>query len=231
MNKKCSKCQIEHPIEMFGKINKKLKSGEVKQRFKSQCKNCQTLVQKERRIRQQNENPEEFHKRWNESYQKRKDRAYLLEKQRRANPENKEKRNEYIRKYKAKKRIEDPSFKIYENHRKRIWKCINNKSKSSKELLGCDIELYFKWINFTMSVDKEMNWDNYGKYWNIDHVKPIKTFNVVDPIEAKKAFNWKNTWAIKSSENFSKKNNIIEEHLIEHKKLLDKFIIDNNIID
>lgn len=67
----CSKCKIIHPIEMYGIINKKLKSGEIKQCLKSQCKNCQTQVQKERRIRQQQENPEEFHKRWNESYQKR----------------------------------------------------------------------------------------------------------------------------------------------------------------
>lgn len=231
MNKKCSKCEIEHPIEMFNKTNFKLKSGEIKQRLKSECKKCQTLIQKERRIKQQKENPEEFHKKWNESYQKRKDRIRQLEKERLAKPENRKKRNEYVRKYKAKKRLEDPSFKIFENHRKRIWKCLKNKSNSSKELLGCDIDIYFKWITFTMSIDKNMTWTNYGKYWNIDHVKPISTFNILEPIEDKKAFNWKNTWAIKSVENFSKKNNIITEHFIEHKKLLDKFKHINNIID
>jgi len=225
----CSKCKTEHPVEMYGLINKKLKSGEIKQCLKSQCRNCQTQVQKERRIRQQQENPEEFHRRWNESYQKRKDKERELEKIRLSKPENREKRREYVRKYKAEKRLTDPMFKINENHRKRVWKCLEKKSNSSKELLGCDIDLYFKWITFTMSNDKNMNWDNYGKYWNIDHVKPISTFNLLDVDEAKKAFNWKNTWAIKSSENFSKKNTVINEHFIEQKKLLDIFILENNL--
>lgn len=230
MSKKiCSKCKTNHLIEMYGIINKKLKSGEIKQCLKSQCRNCQTLVQKERRIRQQQENPEEFHKRWNTSYQKRKDRERKLEKIRLSNPENREKRREYVRKYKAEKRLSDPSYKINENHRKRIWKCLKKKNNSSKELLGCDIELYFKWITFTMSIDKNMTWENYGKYWNIDHVKPITTFNLLNDVEVKNAFNWKNTWAIKSSENFSKKNTIIEDHLIEQKKLLDIFILENNL--
>ncbi len=147
---------------MFGKINRKLKSGEIKESLKYQCKNCQTLVQKERRKKQQEENPELFHQRWNDSYQKRKERERELEKIRLSKPENREKRNEYVRNYKAKKRIEDPTFKIFENHRKRIWKCLNKKSNSSKELLGCNIDFYYKWISFTMTVDENMNWDNYG---------------------------------------------------------------------
>ena len=228
-NKICSKCKIEHSIEMYGLINKKLKSGEIKQRLKSQCKNCQTQVQKERRIRQQKENPEKFYEKWNESYQKRKDRIRESEKIRLSKPENREKRREYLRKYKAKKRLLDPSYKINENYRKRVWKCLNNKSNSSKELLGCDINLYFKWITFAMSIDKNMNWENYGKYWNIDHVIPISTFDLSDADDAKKAFNWKNTWAIKSGENFSKKNNVIENHIIEQKKLLDVFMLENNL--
>lgn len=225
----CSKCKTNHPIEMYGIIKKKIKSGEIKQRSKSQCRNCQSLIQKERRIIQQKENPEEFHKRWNASYQKRKDRMCDLAKIRLSNPENREKRREYIRKYKANKRLSDPSFKINENHRKRIWKCLKKKNNSSKELLGCDIELYFKWITFAMSIDKNMVWENYGKYWNIDHVKPISTFNLLNDDEAKNAFNWKNTWAIKSSDNFSKKNTIIEDHIIEQQKLLDIFIQTNNL--
>ncbi len=44
----CSKCKTEHSVEMYGLIIKKLKSGEIKQCLKSQCRNCQTQVQKER---------------------------------------------------------------------------------------------------------------------------------------------------------------------------------------
>lgn len=86
-----------------------------------------------------------------------KDNQRELEKIRLSKPENREKRREYIKKYKAEKRLKDPSFRINENHRKRVWKCLNKKSNSSKELLGCDIDLYFKWITYTMSIDKNMN--------------------------------------------------------------------------
>jgi hypothetical protein len=70
----------------------------------------------------------------------------------------------------------------------------------------------------------DMNWDNYGTYWNIDHLIPVNTFNIIDPNEALKAFNWKNTWAMKCSENFSKNDTIIYSQLSKHKELLDEFV-------
>lgn len=74
-----------------------------------------------------------------------------------------------------------------------------------------------------------MNWENYGIYWNIDHLIPINTFDLSNPEEVKHAFNWKNTWAMISSENFSKKNNIIKEQIDQHQKLLINFLDLNNI--
>lgn len=76
-----------------------------------------------------------------------------------------------------------------------------------------------------------MTWDNYGIYWNIDHIKPISSYNLQNEEEAKKAFNWKNTWAMISSENFSKCDKILNEQIIIHSKLLEQFIKENNIID
>ena len=76
-----------------------------------------------------------------------------------------------------------------------------------------------------------MTWDNYGIYWNIDHIKSISSFDIQNEQEAKKAFNWKNTWAMISSEKFSKCNKIINEQNIIHRKLLEQYIKENNIID
>ena len=115
---------------------------------------------------------------------------------------------------------------MYENLRKRIWKCLKNKSNSSKELLGCEITFYLDWISFTMT--EKMSWNNYGTYWNIDHLIPLKNFDLTKEDEAKKAFNWKNTWAMKSNENFIKKN-IIHENVIQHAILLNNFVKINNI--
>jgi hypothetical protein len=214
--KSCSKCKEIKSVDMFLK-HKTSKSG-----YAYQCKECQIEAQRKRREKQKVEDPKKYHKKWSDYYQKVKERHYEVQKLYLSIPENRKKRNEYVRNYKAKKREEDKSFKLYENLRKRIWKSLKNKSNSSKELLGCEIDYYFKWINHTMK--DEMSWDNYGKLWNIDHLIPIKTFDISNPEEALKAFNWKNTWAMKSDENFSKKNNIIDSQISVHKKLLDEFV-------
>ncbi len=219
--KKCTKCDEIKDINRFGK-NSKTKSG-----LKYWCKDCETKKQKERRKKQKEEDFENYNLRWKTYYEKHKDHIREVQKQYLENPDNKKKRNEYIRNYKAEKRQFDKQFVLYENLRKRIWKCVKNKSNSSKDILGCDIDIYYKWISYTMS--KDMSWDNYGKIWNIDHLLPINTFDLDDPIEVKKAFNWKNTWAMYSVENFSKKNNIIESQLKKHSNLLSAFIDINNI--
>lgn len=227
MSKKCSKCNIEKELDMFGKFNRKTQNGIILT-YKCSCKSCETETQRNRRNKEKGEDPEKYHKKWADYYAKTKDNNKKAKKNWISIPENRDKRNEYIRKYKADRRLNDNAYKLFENHRKKIWKSLTNKSNSSKELLGCDIENYVNWITYTMS--DEMTWDNYGTYWNIDHLVPVNTFDITNPDEAKKAFNWKNTWAMLSSDNFSKRIKIIPEELIEHKKLLDKYIIENKIV-
>jgi hypothetical protein len=226
MDKKmCNQCKLLKDINMFGKFTKKLKSGNVISP-KNKCKECETETQRKRRNKEKESDPEKYHKKWADYYAKTKEQNKLAKQKYLSIPENKEKRNAYVRKYKAQRKLNDPSFKLYENLRKKIWKSLKNKSNSSKELLGCEIDHYFKWIEFTMSND--MTWENYGEYWNIDHVKPVDTFDITNPEEAKKAFNWKNTWAMKASANFSKKNNLIETDITKHNEILIKFLKENN---
>jgi hypothetical protein len=120
MSKKCSKCNIEKELDMFGKFNRKTQNGVILT-YKYACRSCETETQRNRRNKEKDEDPEKYHKKWADYY--------------------------------------------------------------------------------------------------------AKTKN-----ENKKAFNWKNTWAMLSSDNFSKRKKIIPEELIEHKKLLDKYIIKNKIV-
>jgi hypothetical protein len=218
---KCCKCKLLKDVSMFGK-NKKTSTG-----YKYRCRGCETQAQRERREKQKLENPEKVKAKNDAYYKKHKDSMKVKQKIYMSKPDVRKNRNEYIRKYKAEKRKNDKSYVIYENLRKRIWKSLKNKSNSSKELLGCEIDLYFKWIEFTMTED--MNWENYGTFWNIDHLIPLNKFELNNPEEAMKAFNWKNTWAMKSNENFIKKSNIIQEQLPKHNELLNKFTILYNI--
>ena len=83
----------------------------------------------------------------------------------------------------------DVSFRLVHHTGRSIQHALNGKSKSSstRDILGLDIILFKKWIEYQFT--PEMNWSNI----EIDHVKPICMFNVSDVEELKLAFNWKNT--------------------------------------
>ena len=59
------------------------------------------------------------------------------------------------------------------------------KSFSTKEILGIEINLYRKWIEYQLT--PELNWTNTV----IDHVKPICLFDISKDEESKEAFPWK----------------------------------------
>ena len=83
----------------------------------------------------------------------------------------------------------DVNFRLIRNTRRRIHHALNGKTKpsSTKDILGIDIDLYRKWIEFQFT--PEMNWSNI----EIDHVKAICLFDVSKDEELKEAFSWKNT--------------------------------------
>ena len=222
----CSKCKIEKKTSEFGMMNKKLKSSTI-WTFKYQCRECETSTQKLRREREKVENADKYHQKWVDYYAKTKEQNKLAKQNWFKVPENKEKRRTYIRSYKKEKRTSDITYKLFENHRNRIRSAIKNKSNSSKELLGCEIDNYIKWIEFTMK--ENMTWENHGTYWHIDHIIPINNYDIENPEEAKKAFNWKNTWALEAKVNLSKSANVIPDFIKEHQKLLNEFVKINNV--
>ena len=96
---------------------------------------------------------------------------------------------DYIREYTKNKIKTDVNFRLICNTRRRFHHVLNGKSKSSstRDILGIDIDLYRKWIEYQMT--PEINWQNI----EIDHVKAISIFDVSKDEELREAFNWKNT--------------------------------------
>jgi hypothetical protein len=182
---------------------------------KSRCKECDKICQQNYRKK----NKDKLAKRDAEYYQKNKE--YKRTVQREYIKNNRDKRNAYIRKYKKQRRLIDPNYKIYENSRKRIWKSLKNKSNSSRELIGCSINFYRMWLEFTFN--NQMSWSNYGVIWHIDHVIPIDFFDLTKSDECKKAFNWINTRAMLIPENLKKKNKIDRNIIIDHNEQLLEF--------
>ena len=105
--------------------------------------------------------------------------------------QNKEKLNEYKNNI-LKIELKHANYRLITNSRSRIYKSLKGMTKrsSTKEILGIDIDLYRKWLEFQFT--PEMNWSNI----EIDHVKPICMFDVSDEEQLKEAFSWKNTQAL-----------------------------------
>ena len=81
----------------------------------------------------------------------------------------------------------DNSHRLIVNTRNRIYKSSKSMSKqpSTEDILGKDVDTFKKWIGnqFTPEMNRS----------NIDHVRPISSFDVSNNDELKEAFKWKNT--------------------------------------
>jgi hypothetical protein len=79
---------------------------------------------------------------------------------------------DYYREWNQNKMDTDPLFRL----RHAINALINfhlkeGKSQSSIDYLGCTIQEYKTYLEPMFT--SEMNWDNYGHYWEIDHIYPL----------------------------------------------------------
>ena len=160
--KKCSKCGIISLKSNFHR-NKNMNDG-----LSPHCKICKNHYNKNYYVANQDR---------------------LLNKQKLYNKENRDKINTWRSKY-IKNRIKtDVNFRLIRNTRRRILQALQGKTKSSstKDILGIDIGIYKKWIEYQMT--PEMNWSNI----EIDHVKAICLFDVTRDEQLKEAFNWRNT--------------------------------------
>jgi len=96
------------------------------------------------------------------------------------------------------KKQKDINFKLHENLRSRLSNALKGRVKNSTiEELGCSIE-EFK-IHLEKQFDENMNWENYGPYWEIDHIQPLNKGG---------SFHYTNTQPMHFSENRSKGNRV-----------------------
>lgn len=122
---------------------------------------------------------------------------------------NKEKRKAYAAAYSKRRRSNDPVYKMVWNTRRRINMGLKGECKSAptEELIGCSFEQYKAHIQSQWT--EGMNWENYGLHgWHIDHIIPISSFDLSNPEEQKKAFNYLNTRPMWAKDNWSKGSKI-----------------------
>lgn len=132
-------------------------------------------------------------------------------------------RNRYLKKkdqiikqcmaYQRKKYKNDICFRIASIQRRRMSKLLDKALKgkaykiSKVELIGCTPNELKKYIENQFV--EGMCWENYGIYtWHIDHIIPLSKFNLKDPEEVKKAFNFKNLQPLWAKDNLEKSNKL-----------------------
>lgn len=215
MSKKCSKCKNDKPFEKYGK----LKCSPDGLRY--DCKDCRSKYNLENREHVKLKNLEYYQN--NKEILLEKNELYRIENKDTINRQRQEYRNrenvklhikaknkEYlpIRKKKIKeKRQIDLNFKLSEILRSKIHKMLKNKKTSYSKYLGCDIEIFKKWIEFRF--DKNMNWENLGEYWHIDHIIPINKFDFSKENDMYICFHWTNLQPLTAFENRQKSDKLL----------------------
>jgi len=171
--KVCAKCKNKYPLDNFPK-DKTHKCG-----HRSYCFPCNrkiinevTFKRKEKR-KQENILNQESIKEYNKQY------FY----------KNKTTINIY-KNYRYKNNIQHKLGLLF---RSRITSALKNNIKKGKslDLLGCSI-IEFK-QHLEQQFKPEMTWLNHGEIWEIDHIKPCFSFNLINEEEQKECFNYKNT--------------------------------------
>ena len=114
--------------------------------------------------------------------------------------------------YERNKKQNNPIYKLICNANHHLWKTCNkisiNKTKfqSRTKYLGCTKEFFKEYIEKQFKYN--MTWDNYGSYWDIDHIIPKSTAKSIEDI--KKLFHYSNLQPLLSGYNkFIKRNQIL----------------------
>jgi hypothetical protein len=204
--KKCTECSVIKSIDDFSSSGKKNKNNKNIKR--SKCKDCLNKKLKELRT------TSDF---------KRHEKEYRLR------PEIKKNINNNTKKFRTNNEHERVAA-ILRSENSIIMNSIkNNNYKHARcfKLFGCSIEQLKLWFEFRF--DDFMSWENYGIYWNVDHVKPLCSFTLSDKPQYLRCSNWINVQPLKIEENGQKFNKQDFNTKITHLLKLKIFMYSKNI--
>lgn len=107
------------------------------------------------------------------------------------------------------RRATDPVHKLADNLRRNLRQCIHRRSgrktAPTLQLLGCSVEEFKKYIEARWRPG--MSWDNWGRRrtdWQLDHIRPVASFDLQDPKQVAKCFHFTNYQPLWHIENASK---------------------------
>ncbi len=204
----CGKCNISKNIDLFRTCKEK-RTKTIKEYKCSFCKECERIMALER-------------------YKQNRD--ILIEKNKEYKKNNKEKINLKRRIYTQNKML-CPIERIKRNMKSLLSSKIKKKD-TSKSYLGEDFNIIISWFEFNIK-DSDMTWENYGKYWHIDHTIPINSFDLENDKENLICFSWMNLMPLHKTTNLKKGDKINNMRILYQELMLKKFAksINNNSLN
>jgi hypothetical protein len=194
--KVCKTCFELKDLELFPK-NKRLKDG-----YHYVCKACRKAYnllngEKIKEYRELNKEKQAILiKKWGENNQD-KIKEYTKDNNSKKTKEsiklNNQKQKIYKVNWNKNRYATNIGYKISQLLRIRLvyaLKIKKNKHKSAIDLIGCTIEECRNYLEAQFY--PEMNWENHGKIWEIDHIKPCASFDLTNLEEQEKCFHYTN---------------------------------------
>jgi hypothetical protein len=197
--KTCARCEVVKTIKDFPMLRSICKDCVKMVRQKYQDGNREQINEYSKNYRRDNEEARkwsvEYAKKWNKKNRKR------------------------ISTRENERRRTEPQFKLKKILRDNIYKAVKREWKSGRtlDILGCSIKMFKFWLEHQWS--PEMTWENHGSHWEIDHIKPIASYDLTNVEEMKKCFHWTNMQPLTKEENGFKNDKIIPELILEKEKL------------
>ena len=218
MEKTCVQCNIIKPIHDYRKYTDKENT------YSSTCKKCLNEKDKERK----------------KNLRKRKSETFMA-KCEKCNEEKTLKCFSKLKKF-YKKKICLSCYPMFLAEQKNEW-CRNEsqtnvnyrlkkslaarlrtvlvKNDSTMNYIGCNIQYLREWFEYNFT--SEMNWENYGTYWSIDHIIPVSKFDLTDEDEKLKCWNWSNLMPVTVKYNSSKKQKMDMVQIEDITQKINKF--------
>lgn len=99
-------------------------------------------------------------------------------------------------------------YRIMERLRGRIKNLLGrNRPEAASKSIGCSASTLREYLESKFKPG--MSWENYGFYgWHIDHIKPLSSFNLLDPLEYRKACHYTNLQPLWALDNLKKGNKV-----------------------
>lgn len=96
--------------------------------------------------------------------------------------------------------LTNPNYKISCTQRSRIWAALRKgKKQDHSEVLVGGVDNLRRHIEGLLPLG--WDWTNYGKVWDIDHIRPLASFDLTKIEEQKAAFHYSNTQPLSKIDN------------------------------